>query len=179
MSTDLNTVLEALAAGDGQQMDSFTPQALLAQMAEENPSVALLAKYFNQRQEQVNREAAEPENTALPEYSDQLQRAHADTVETAEAMRELRERIAALYAELEMLRERNDSLAMALGACALCWGDDVLCPVCAGAGQAGFSPPDRKLFAQYVAPALRHFRKPKGAQESVSEDANAREPLRF
>jgi DNA repair exonuclease SbcCD ATPase subunit len=179
MSTDLNTVLEALAAGDSRQMDSFTPQALLAQMAEENPTVALLAKYFNQRQEQVNTEAAEQENTELPEYSDQLQRAHADTVETAEALRELRERIEAVYAELETLRERNDSLAVALGACALCWGDDVSCPVCAGAGRAGFTPPDRELFAQYIAPALHHFLKPKGAQKSFSQDADARESLRF
>jgi hypothetical protein len=170
MSTEFDTILEALTAGDGQR-ENFTPQALIARMAEDNPTVALLAKYFSQRQDQAENESAEAEIAELPEYSDQLERARTDTLKTAEAIRELRERMDRVYAELETLRERNDSLALAVGACALCWGDDILCAVCAGAGCAGFVPPDRELFAQYVAPALRHFHKPRSPQKSLSQDA--------
>jgi hypothetical protein len=43
MSTEFDTILEALTAGDGQR-ENFTPQALIARMAEDNPTVALLAK---------------------------------------------------------------------------------------------------------------------------------------
>src|SRR5438552_6674011 len=159
MSADLNTILEALTAGPGQGMGAVTQQALLAQMAEENPTVDLLTKYFNQRQEQVSKSetSAVEESDELSEYSTELDRAETRTIETTEAMRELRERIERLYAELETLRERNDSLAVAVGACPLCWGEDVLCAVCRGAGRPGFTMPDRASFIQLIAPAVRKF----------------------
>src|SRR5882724_5322204 len=108
MSADLNTILEALTAGPGQGMGAVTPQALLAQMAEDNPTVNLLTKYFNQRQEQASeREEStiEQENAELSECSGELERAQVRTIETAGAVRELREKIETLYAELESLRE--------------------------------------------------------------------------
>jgi hypothetical protein len=60
-----------------------------------------------------------------------------------------------LCAELEELRERNDVLAAALGACHLCWGEDPGCPACGGLGRPGAAPPDRQLFARLVAPAVQ------------------------
>jgi hypothetical protein len=60
-----------------------------------------------------------------------------------------------LLAEVEGLRLRCDSLASALGACALCWGVEAACRVCRGRGGPGFSTPDRELFNELVVPAVR------------------------
>ena len=63
-----------------------------------------------------------------------------------------------LYAELEDLRERTRGLADALGACARCWGEDAVCPVCRGRGHPGGRAPDHGLFDHWVAPAVRRRR---------------------
>ena len=57
--------------------------------------------------------------------------------------------------ELADLREGNDTLAAALGACALCWGGDPDCVVCLGRGSPGYDLPDPALFNELVVPALR------------------------
>lgn len=67
----------------------------------------------------------------------------------------LRERLAKLGAENKRLVEINDTLAGALGACPLCWGDDPDCGECGGNGVPGSAPPRQALFAKYVLPALR------------------------
>ncbi len=54
----------------------------------------------------------------------------------------------------EHLINRNSVLAAAVGACD-CWGEQVECPFCAGAGTPGWIVPDRELFANYVYPAIR------------------------
>ncbi|WP_116948896.1 hypothetical protein [Jiangella endophytica] len=59
-------------------------------------------------------------------------------------------------------------LAAALGAC-VCWGQDPGCPVCAGRGGSGWSDPDRELYAEYVAPAVRR----RAAHASVVPDGRA------
>lgn len=61
-------------------------------------------------------------------------------------------------AELERLRNRNELVAAALGACDRCFGDDDSCPVCGGEGRPGWEPPDRRLFAEIVGPALERLR---------------------
>lgn len=53
----------------------------------------------------------------------------------------------------EELVERNLLLAAAVGACD-CWGGDEECPVCAGAGTAGWTEPEPRLFAEFVLPAV-------------------------
>jgi hypothetical protein len=60
-----------------------------------------------------------------------------------------------LYAEVEALREVNEVLADALGACSRCWGADARCLRCRGRGRPGGRAPDSVLFAEYVQPALR------------------------
>lgn len=67
----------------------------------------------------------------------------------------LRERFADMQVELAELRERNEALAAALGACARCWGVDPGCEVCAGRGVPGSRLPQAPLFAHFVAPAVR------------------------
>jgi hypothetical protein len=71
------------------------------------------------------------------------------------AVLELRQQAESMFAELSQLRERNDVLAWALGACGLCWGEDEQCRACRGRGRPGFAIPDRQKFAQYVLPAAR------------------------
>ncbi len=57
--------------------------------------------------------------------------------------------------ELADLRQVNDTLAAALGACRVCWGGDRECQQCNGHGAAGSGLPDMALFEQLVAPAVR------------------------
>jgi len=67
-------------------------------------------------------------------------------------------RIDALKRELADLREVNDTLAAALGACRVCWGGDVDCPECGGRGRTGSAVPDPALFRELVVPAVRRVR---------------------
>jgi hypothetical protein len=59
--------------------------------------------------------------------------------------------------ELEELRERNEALAAALGACFACWGTDIFCTHCGGEGRPGAATPEPRLFRQLVAPAVARF----------------------
>jgi hypothetical protein len=57
-----------------------------------------------------------------------------------------------LMREVEVLRRRNDELAAALGACYLCWGEDIECPACDGTGKPGSAPPDPAAYRRLVSP---------------------------
>ena len=59
--------------------------------------------------------------------------------------------------ELADLREVNDTLAAALGACRVCWGGDGTCTTCQGRGGSGSRLPDPELFKRLVAPAVRRL----------------------
>jgi hypothetical protein len=72
--------------------------------------------------------------------------------------RQLQEVMNSLYAELETLRTRNDTLAVALGACYLCFGEDLTCAECNGHGRPGSLVPDMAAFRKYVAPAVNRVR---------------------
>jgi hypothetical protein len=75
-------------------------------------------------------------------------------------------------APYEQLVERNAVLALALGACD-CWGQQPDCPICDGAGEPGWVPPDRTMFASYVYPAVRAI---KGLGASPVAGRRARKP---
>ena len=66
---------------------------------------------------------------------------------------------------VQALRAVVDTLAMALGACAACWGTDPACAVCGGRGRPGARSPDPMLFRELVLPAARR----------ASADATTRE----
>ncbi len=57
--------------------------------------------------------------------------------------------------ELSDLREVNDTLASALGACRVCWGGDGGCSNCGGRGHPGSSLPESRLFDALILPAVR------------------------
>ena len=68
------------------------------------------------------------------------------------------------------LVERNEALASALGACD-CWGEQVDCDVCQGAGIPGWTLPDKQLFLYFVRPAVNAMNRltasPSGAATQV------------
>jgi hypothetical protein len=70
----------------------------------------------------------------------------------------LRRRLMELELEVDRLQEINETLAAALGACPVCWGDDPGCGVCHGRGGPGSLRPDRELFERLVTPAQRRLR---------------------
>lgn len=71
-----------------------------------------------------------------------------------------RERLEELLRELDRLQQTQTRLATALGACRACLGEDPHCEECGGAGCPGSSPPDTRLFAYYVQPAVRRLQRP-------------------
>lgn len=78
--------------------------------------------------------------------------------EHAEAIAELSDAAKRLFDEREHARARIESLAAALGACPICFGGDVLCDTCHGAGTPGARAPDPIEFNRYVAPAIKRVR---------------------
>jgi hypothetical protein len=61
----------------------------------------------------------------------------------------------------DALVDRNMILAAAVGACD-CWGYEPGCPICGGAGSAGWTRPDAELFSEFVEPAVRRMTGPLG-----------------
>ncbi|MEM7159322.1 MAG: hypothetical protein AAF799_41170 [Myxococcota bacterium] len=80
------------------------------------------------------------------------------TSEDTPSVESMRRRIARLESVNEMLRDTNDALAAALGACEVCWGTDDDCEACEGHGTPGSSLPDPRLFSIFALPALRRVR---------------------
>jgi hypothetical protein len=56
---------------------------------------------------------------------------------------------------LNAMQSRNAIIAAALGACRECWGEELECPECKGAGGPGWIAPDPTAFETWVAPAIR------------------------
>jgi hypothetical protein len=120
---------------------------LLGQLAENDPRMGMVAKVLSQRE--AERQQAE---------QDRAEAAESRAEERRESMQRLQDLVQKLYAELEELRQRNDTLSSALGACHLCWGEDAQCPECAGHASAGAWQPDPALFRELIVPAIRTAR---------------------
>jgi hypothetical protein len=133
----MQQMLLARIAGESDPAATPSFPDLLEQALGDNPMAAPLAAALRRRQEvaatQVE-EWEEDDNTEDPAVADVLRR---------------------LYAEVESLRARIAVLADALGACKLCWGDDIACPACRGRGHPGGRSPRGDLFESIVAPAMR------------------------
>jgi hypothetical protein len=56
---------------------------------------------------------------------------------------------------LNAMQARSAVIAAALGGCGLCWGEELECPECKGAGRPGWRAPDPAAFETWVAPAIR------------------------
>jgi hypothetical protein len=75
--------------------------------------------------------------------------------ENAEAFAELSAATERLIEESQAARERLDALAAAIGACPCCFGENLLCETCGGAGGPGSRLPQPQEFQRYVKPAVQ------------------------
>lgn len=167
-------LLEALVAQAGGAEGSGVLE-MLSQLggADSDPALGLIARYLAQSQAESDETSDEEYEEELLEQQTELDRARAE--ERARAFQRLRQTMEQMYRELETLRERNDTLAEALGACHLCWGEDIECPVCSGTGHPGASMPDRAMLVELVTPAVQRLRRrggrPSGGPLREEDDA--------
>lgn len=136
---DLGGVLAQIVAARAAGQDT---QSLIASQLGDDPTAAMLLQAVAQRQSQSD--AGNGDDDAAPDV-DSMQH------------------------ELQTLRERCDSLAAALGACYLCWGEDLECPNCAGHGMPGSYPIDPGLFEELIVPAVRRARARTNAYQRTTE----------
>ena len=124
---------------------------LLSQLQAQGPSnpTAALISTFLQMRKPAEAAPASAEDPVVVEQDALAQQ------EREHSFQELKETVSRLYAELDVLRKRNDELAEAIGACFLCFGSDAFCPQCAGRGRPGSKLPDGSAYRKYVLPALR------------------------
>lgn len=153
MDTGLEPLLrQMLNGGGGEESAADLQGQLLAQLsrkAERDPLLALLIT-------RLTAHAARP--------AEQRRSADADIPAVLES----------LQARLEILQGRSNALAAALGACRLCWGADMGCPQCFGAGKPGWACPHPLSFAQWAGPALERLQAMNGRD---SPQAPASAPL--
>jgi hypothetical protein len=143
----MQAVIEALATGDRESV-----LQVLRDSRPANSKIAALVKQANldPAQEAILNVLIGMEQSGTSADSEEESAAKVAVPIT----RELRE----LEQEIHDLREVNDTLAAALGACPICWGGDRTCEACDGYGRAGCFRPDPALFVRLVAPAVRRVR---------------------
>lgn len=132
------------------------PADLLAQLAQQDPRMALLAGLLAQRNTEVS--DADLDDEPAPGRRD-------DTVAR------VRRRVRDLCEQVSSLRARNDAFAAAVGACSVCWGENAGCLLCGGDGTAGSMPVDPDGFLRYVAPAVRNLTDPSWVHLGQSREA--------
>jgi hypothetical protein len=151
-------------------------EELLAQQAATNPIAAMFAKQF--AAQKAARAAIDESRVidmeAAPSATEDEAAAAAAVEARSRELNELREKMNTLLTELELLRQRNDTLAAALGACCLCWGQNIDCRSCRGRGEPGFCIPDESLFEEFVLPAIRTLRAQKAKNPAFSQQVQPR-----
>lgn len=171
LGSTADPALHALLASNYSNQPGALPstQELLSQLESTNPTLGWIAKYLTALRASESETVIEAEPDARAETLQVEEDEH-----LAEVVQRLERHVKKLRAEVVQLRERNDNLATALGACYLCWGDDPGCPVCRGTGRPGSRMFDRQSFAQLVAPALKALKAPKevNLQNSDSGQSN-------
>ena len=159
MSQDIQSLLmQAILASNTDSDRESTMQEILSQMTDIDPQIKLLANYLAQR-------SAEESSSEIDKEEARAQKSRTE--------RRLLQKLKDMRLELQELRERNDTLAEALGACYLCWGDDPYCEICRGRGSPGCFEPDRELCSQYIVPVARRLKKQKGNPQNVPETKQA------
>jgi len=163
-----NPVLQAILSAIDPNLGSGTLpsiQDLISQLGSSDPTLGLIARYLISQQESVKDEDT---GTVGPELEEEQHLTRKGSEQLVQIVERLERRIKKLHGELEQLRERSDTLALALGACYLCWGDNSDCPVCGGTGRPGSIPPDRRVFSRLIVPAIHALQAPKEVHRNNS-----------
>ncbi|MFM0212005.1 hypothetical protein PQQ96_31930 [Paraburkholderia sediminicola] len=121
------------------------PAAQLAALASTDPTLAPVVSLLQQRLATAEVVDVDSEEVSEP------------PLEAREGVSDLAQLARKMFAELKVLRMRNDSLAAALGACRVCWGEDPGCQVCGGDGGVGAFQINARLFNKIVRPALKQL----------------------
>ena len=137
-------ILQALASGDE---SAVSPDAMLQKLAAQSPdpTTTMLASLLMNGMEE---EEENPVDDDMDEIERLLAYAESNDLDDDGDDPDASE-------ELEALREVNDTLAAALGACPKCWGGDDGCADCGGSGSPGAAVPDSQLFNHLILPAVR------------------------
>lgn len=143
--------------------------AQLSGQGADNPVLPLLSTLLEQRRSSPPAQGGRDDAAADGEDRSAIEAALAQCREADRRMHELRANVSNVYAELEALRERNDTLAAALGACYLCFGTDPLCGVCRGRGMPGSRAPEPAAYREFVVPALRRAHAAKAKAQAERE----------
>jgi hypothetical protein len=130
-------VLEAIRSGSDPQK---VMMSLLGQAANQ-PGADMLLKM-------VGETGADGSEALREEIREEIREEQAEALDALEAAG------AQLLAENRDLQRRLDGLAAAIGACPACFGEDLLCGTCQGAGVPGSRLPQAAEFHNYVRPAV-------------------------
>lgn len=165
-------ILSQLQAGlsAGKRLDEMLP-ALLPD-AGDNPTLSLMTQWLNQRSQRLEEKLKDEEErdddssestdlAALHDHlnilNERLTLEHQQNELRGEHIQHLETRLEHLGEEVNWNRTLLDELALALGACPACWGEDESCRLCRGRGQPGFLAPDTDAFVRIVAPVLQRW----------------------
>lgn len=118
---------------------------LLEQMGISDPRIRMIAEMIVQQNAPQSESQHFAESMSRDKMLDEFQ--------------EIQRQNEELRHENELLWERNDTLAAALGACPDCWGEDEGCKICRGRGSPGAFKPKKYAFAEYVLPVMKRLRK--------------------
>jgi len=144
-------------------------EELLAQQAQTNPMAAMFAKHMaEQKAIAAARENLPVIDVEASEVDAEVEEIQEQDENSSVELSELRQYMKGMFAEIKLLRERNDALAAAVGACCLCWGQNLECRSCRGRGGPGFCMPDESLFEEFVLPAIQTLRAQKAKIRSSS-----------
>jgi len=164
---DQAALMKLIAAQNGSSLapglDPATcdPQELIQRVSQQNPALgAVMQMMVAQR---ASAPAQEP-----PAIESGLV-----AVENGGELAELHEQLEAALAEVQVLRERCDTFAAAVGACALCWGEEPTCRACRGRGGPGRCLPDEQLFSEYVLPGVRLMHASRQRSRNVTSPSTA------
>jgi hypothetical protein len=147
---DPQAVVQALIAARTSAGGKAALQSLLAQAAEADPATAAVVQLLAQRDASPLERESEPDDDATVARREAVERRRTAVARVRGQLEALGDRMAALEA-------RDARFAHALGACPTCWGEEANCPVCNGAGRAGWRRPDQPLFEALIQPALRRL----------------------
>jgi hypothetical protein len=136
---------------------------LLSQIDTSDPTMALVARMIATRS---NESASEEESS--DEDTDEVTKHRLQRL--SRAVRKLQHDCDSLRIEVEELQLRNDTIAAAVGACYLCWGENLGCEVCSGEGIPGRFPINAQAFAEFVLPAVRAFKHQKAPSSTLRRE---------